>query len=195
MKTPANPVPRRYMYRCRDCLAVSAVNGSPIDRSARCDCGGIPESLGYVRETYGGARMVRDAVRCACDHRCTGATGPSCDCVCRGENHGTGAVVEVTIDAGGVPRLRAGDLARVGAWHWTLAALEALAHERFPVDDYLAGRRIHNYGLWRATRDSRNELAKLRAAKTWHGRLRAAERLAAEWLAPRVAAGSVSDAA
>ena len=109
MNTPA---PRRYMYRCHDCLAVSAVNGSPIDRSARCDCGGIPESLGYVRETYGSARMARDAVRCACDHRCTGATGPSCDCVCRGENHGTGAVVEVVVDAGGVPRLRAGDLAR-----------------------------------------------------------------------------------
>lgn len=188
------PVTRRYMYRCHDCLAVSAVDGVLVDRRARCDCGGTVECLGYVRDT-GRRYLARDSFDVPCDHRCTGATGPNCDCSCRGENHGTGRVVTVVVDAGGVPRLRAGDLARVGAWHWTLAALEALAHERFPVDDYLAGRRIHNYGLWRATRDSRNELAKLRAAKTWHGRLRAAERLAGEWLAPRVAAVSASDSA
>ena len=185
--TPA----RRYMYRCSDCLAVSAVDGVFVDRTARCECGGTVECLGYVRDS----RRYRDTVDVPCDHRCTGAAGPSCDCSCRGENHGTGRVVTVVVDVGGVPRLRSPDVDRGHAWRWTLAALEALAHERFPVDDYLAGRRIHNYDLWRATRDSRNELAKLRAAKTWHGRLRAAERLAAEWLAPRVAAGSVSDSA
>lgn len=192
MNTPV-PKPRRYMYRCRECLAVTAVDGSPIDRAARCACGGIPESLGYVRESYAGARLARDTVRCACDHRCTGATGPSCDCVCRGENHGTGAVVEVTVDAGGVPRLQSGALERVAAWHWTLAALEAIAHERFPMDDYLNHVRIASYDVWRATHRAKVELARLRMAKTWHGRTKAAERLAAEWLAPRMAACSRAD--
>lgn len=50
-------------------------------------------------------RLVNAAMRCPCDGRCTGATGPNCECSCGGVNHGTGRLIAVEIDAGGVPRL------------------------------------------------------------------------------------------
>ena len=180
MKSSANPVTRRYMYRCHDCLAVSAVDGVLVDRRARCDCGGTVECLGYVRDT-GRRYLARDSFDVPCDHRCTGATGPNCDCSCRGENHGTGRVVTVVVDVGGVPRLRSPDVDRGHAWRWTLAALDALAHERFPMADYLASRRIHDYGLWRATRAARDAMAHAKRAKTWHGRRAAVAKLVDEW--------------
>ena len=50
------------------------------------------------------ARLVRDAVVSVCDFRCTNAKGPECNCHCGGENHGSHAVVQVTHDAGPLPR-------------------------------------------------------------------------------------------
>lgn len=38
-------------------------------------------------------RLVEWIILTPCDGRCTGATGPNCDCVCNGKNHGTNRVV------------------------------------------------------------------------------------------------------
>jgi hypothetical protein len=72
----------------------------------RCVCDGKLELMGRVSRKPG---LVLDSERCACDARCTNAPGPCCECQCGGENHGTGRVVPIEIDAGGVPRLVAED--------------------------------------------------------------------------------------
>jgi hypothetical protein len=80
---------RRY-YRCTDCLDSFAT----VERATGCRCGacgGPIEYVGDVRRQL----VVRPEQRCACDERCTGATGPHCDCRCGGVNHGTGRTVEV----------------------------------------------------------------------------------------------------
>jgi hypothetical protein len=55
--------------------------------------------MGRVRpdNTY-----VRVEERCACDHRCTNATGPNCDFQCGGVNHGTHRIVQVVVESGKV---------------------------------------------------------------------------------------------
>jgi hypothetical protein len=42
------------------------------------------------------------ATACACDERCTNASGPNCDCSCGGKNHGTRKTVQVEIYMGKV---------------------------------------------------------------------------------------------
>lgn len=95
----------RCYYRCLACCEVAVVETS-LPSEARCLCDGRMQLLGRVGP---GRRLVRDAERCPCDGRCTGAPGPSCDCRCGGVNHGTGRVVPVLVDAGGVPRVRVSD--------------------------------------------------------------------------------------
>jgi hypothetical protein len=102
---------RRYFYRCNDCLtvAVTEVELKPVynDRGyaeyATCDaCGGNCEYMGKTSGSF----MVRTQLECPCDGRCTGAIGPSCDCSCGGENHGSGRLVEVVVEVGKLPRLK-----------------------------------------------------------------------------------------
>jgi hypothetical protein len=45
----------------------------------RCECG----RLALVKPIKG---RIKPAI--VCDSRCTGATGPACDCSCGGDNHG-----------------------------------------------------------------------------------------------------------
>lgn len=91
----------RHCWRCADCLTVAFTPGyieptrneRGYNHFAECGaCGGDVEYLGPVNKHY---LIFQTEIRCACDGRCTGAIGPSCDCQCGGENHGTGAVVEV----------------------------------------------------------------------------------------------------
>ncbi len=51
----------------------------------------------------GDTQLVTDGMACPCDGRCTGASGPRCDCQCGGVNHGSGKLVPVTYSAGPVP--------------------------------------------------------------------------------------------
>ena len=105
------PKVNRFFYRCHSCCHVVAVdgelemvtsaNGARV-AAARCACDGKLELMGRVGRKPG---LVLDSQRCACDARCTCATGPSCDCSCGGVNHGTGRVVPIEVDAGGVARL------------------------------------------------------------------------------------------
>lgn len=104
----------RHFYRCRSCCHVIAVEGTletevtehGANIKVRCVCDGKLELMGRVSRKPG---LVLDSERCACDARCTNAPGPCCECQCGGENHGTGRVVPIEIDAGGVPRLVAED--------------------------------------------------------------------------------------
>lgn len=92
---------RRDFWRCGRCLTVFATEGEPAGlRDLRCACGGACRSMGMVER----GRLVHLEQRCACDARCTSARGPRCDCQCGGENHGTGRIVTVKWDMGGVPR-------------------------------------------------------------------------------------------
>ena len=90
----------RYYWRCGDCLEIFAVEG--WNNKMLCDCGGTCEMMGQVQ----GVRIVDLKHVCPCDGRCTGARGPSCDCPCGGENHGTGKLVEVIRDLGPIPKAR-----------------------------------------------------------------------------------------
>jgi hypothetical protein len=91
-------VSRNY-YRCKDCLTAMVIDhaGSLGPTLPRCACGGVITYMGAVRRH----RVVRLEDRPACDARCTSAIGPSCDCQCGAENHGTGrTVVVIAADLG-----------------------------------------------------------------------------------------------
>jgi len=61
------------------------------------------------------ARLVKDENGSPCDARCTHARGPSCECKCGGANHGSGLLVAVTLDQGGIPVAHVAPDARVKA--------------------------------------------------------------------------------
>jgi hypothetical protein len=98
-RAPAVPVSGAplHFYRCADCFGTLALERD--DTGARCDCGGALEYLGRAEND----RLIVDGFRVPCDSRCVNARGPKCECGCGGANHGNGALVQVQIDAGGVP--------------------------------------------------------------------------------------------
>lgn len=176
----------RWYYRCLDCLTVSAANEhlpAGWDRAQnrrvypKCGaCGGDIEEMGRVE----GDRLAKPETHCACDARCTHATGPNCDCRCGGENHGTGAVVEVSRDCGPVPVLRNPSTIRAKAeaeeYRNALAAVWAQIErynrlrEQSPrgwlaEKDYSEHCRLcHLYHKARALRTHKNRMKVLRAA-------------------------------
>jgi hypothetical protein len=89
----------RHYYRCSDCLGVWAVDGPQI-KEICCDCDGIWLHMGMVVEE----RLKEEKTKSACDARCTHASGPKCNCFCCGKNHGSGKVVLIWVDKGGIPR-------------------------------------------------------------------------------------------
>lgn len=90
----------RAYYRCEDCLTIAAAE-AVAERNCVCGlCGGRVECMGLVH----GDRLVKSALECPCDGRCTSARGPHCDCHCGGRNHGSGLLVRVVRDVGPVPR-------------------------------------------------------------------------------------------
>lgn len=97
---PRPAVPRRSYYRCSDCLTPQVVDGS-LPVGTTCSCGGRISYIGVVRRH----RVVRLEDHAVCDARCTGATGPNCDCQCGGEHHGSGRVVTVQVADLGAVRL------------------------------------------------------------------------------------------
>jgi len=108
----------RHFYRCADCLSVIAtdakIHAVQIPPSycysyGECGaCGGRIEHLGEVCRD----RLVRRELRVPCDARCTGATGPNCECHCGGENHGSNRLVEVIVESGRLPRFMVPENAR-----------------------------------------------------------------------------------
>lgn len=105
----------RYFYRCADCLGVAATetaiepakdaHGWPVQPARlNAECGACAGRLEFMGEVYKQRLNNLVGYLCACDGKCTGAVGPSCDCQCGGENHGTGRVVPI-ITTGPIPRL------------------------------------------------------------------------------------------
>ena len=99
---PAVPTAPRNFYRCADCLTIAAVDGrSP----AGTLCGACDGPIEHMGEVYRTSLRQLTGYEAPCDHRCTGARGPDCECSCGGANHGTGLVVPV-FEYQGVPRLQ-----------------------------------------------------------------------------------------
>ena len=126
------PVPRvrksRHFYRCSDCLSIVVTEDkipetrdetgyNPKLRATCSACGGNVEYMGETRYTVGGQEYALRNVtgyKAICDGKCTNATGPNCDCICGGENHGTGRIVPVYTESG-VPHVHVPADAKVKA--------------------------------------------------------------------------------
>lgn len=165
----------RWFYRCVDCLSVVATGRGPIiDRrtgfgSELCGlCGGPMECMGRVERD----RLVTDHERCACDDRCTYATGPKCNCKCGGENHGTKRTVSVRIDHGDAPVIAVPNSAKAlaVAAEWR-AALAPIVEERDRI-----GRRKAEGWIERSAYDRFMNLCRLigraKVARTHAGRMK-----------------------
>lgn len=129
------PSTARWFLRCAECLVPVALDSErrPSD-TIECVCGGKLSVMGRVHR----GRVVEDRERCACDSRCTHAKGPSCDCVCGGENHGSGALVSYTVDNGAarmVTTTPEKQLARAAEFRAALADVDAA----IAADTRLAG--------------------------------------------------------
>jgi len=196
-------IAKKFFYRCEDCLTVAVTleklpgvivnHNSGVYRYATCDaCGGNCEYMGQVQ----GTSLVHTAYACACDGRCTGALGPSCDCSCGGENHGTGRVVEVVTSGQGLPRLMTPKDAAVKAE--TFRALYALVNDAWKgrygyvtklkaAGDYLGG---GNYGTYLEGQQARKLMLKAKSMATHGGRNKRLKALLAEFQGvPQLAAG------
>lgn len=170
------PKINRHYYRCRSCCHVVAIEGALASVRAengteykeRCICDGKLELMGRVGRKPG---LVFDSERCACDSRCTNATGPSCDCSCKGENHGTHRVVPIEVDAGGVPRLKVEDAVacRARAAEYK-AAMEPLRAE---LRRLYEARPAWRHSATREEDDLRSAMGRASALRTHKGRLKA----------------------
>ena len=92
----------RWYVRCCDCLQVAAVDDRPPTGALCGACGGKIEAMGKVHIDR---LVVGHRSEIPCDGRCTGASGPNCDCSCGGANHGSGKLVEVEVTEG-LPRVK-----------------------------------------------------------------------------------------
>jgi len=157
----------RWFVRCVRCLGVAAVDGRPAP-NMRCTCGGRVRVMGKVTPT---GRLQGERLEVPCDSRCTNALGPSCDCSCRGQNHGTHRLVVVHYDAGGVPKADIpGDLVQA----------ERLERELQPWIDEID--RYRGVGWlpadqWHRKRAISMYLAELYSRNSWRGRWEVLERM------------------
>ena len=143
--------------------------------AARCTCGGTVSLMGLVGK-FKGSRLVATTLECPCSEKCASAVGPSCNCACGGEFHGTNAVVVVTVDAGGVPTLHAPKAAAAIAAEFL--AVEAAARARLAarhakaIELRRAGTFLPEdmYFGWEADRAA---LARARGLRTHRGRTKA----------------------
>lgn len=170
-------IPDRHYYRCTDCLSIMAAEGKRLEETAKCGiCGGRLWWMGQVE----GVRLMKTSQACPCDGRCTGATGPKCDCSCGGENHGSGMVVTVVRDAGDVPVLTPPDkrgkaLAIATEWRAALAAIYAdveLARLGSALRCYAAGGYVEGYGLYNDVRSFKAAMHDAKASRSHAGRMR-----------------------
>lgn len=96
------PQIKRHFWKCQECLSYCAIEQPGMNAWDRVKCGLCDSFMWYMGRVEQ-TRLKRDEVHCACDYRCTSATGPKCNCQCGGVNHGKHAVVHVIVDAGAVP--------------------------------------------------------------------------------------------
>jgi hypothetical protein len=84
-----------YYHKCDDCLTAFTTEEKKVDF---CDCNGTVTFMGVVQ----GDKFIKTEDKPPCDGRCTHASGPHCDCLCGGANHGTGKLVAVVVKEGKV---------------------------------------------------------------------------------------------
>lgn len=163
----------RWFYKCPVCLSVAAIDGAPT--SPVCSlCDVKMENMGKVK----GPKLVNKELLTPCDARCTGAEGPACNCQCGGKNHGTGALVEVEHDAGGVPRVRPPDAAAAKRRAEFLQAKEEAVTriEQVLGKDTLEKLKHHEWlpdGKYYQGREMLDAYQAARSLKTHKGRLKA----------------------
>lgn len=173
----------RSYYRCADCLEVCALDNDGGLSRARCDCGGCLQFMGRVCVD----RLVKDEVRCACDYRCIDAQGPVCSCKCGGENHGSGKVVEVVVDAGAVPIVRARwdlseRLRKVEAYRAAVAEAEKRIDRRTggALSAMKAGQYVADKSAWWTATNAQKQLRHARELKVHKLRMAAIAKIAAD---------------
>lgn len=183
----------RHFYRCLSCLEVFAVDGPELKpifvagnryERGRCDCGGLIDHMGRVAANQ--TDLVVDKELCPCDDRCTNAKGPECNCKCHGANHGSKAVIKVTVVVGEVPKIvpkrpLAERLAIVEeARKAYIAAFERIdaktngAASKAKKGEYVASRTV-----WWEQKVLRDNLRKAAMLKTHKGRMAAMAKVAA----------------
>ncbi len=118
IQVPDGAAPCRWIGRCRGCRAAVRLEGVKVQgrsRGPRFDRAAVLAADGKLFLNYVLNEHENVVVRCTCEPdrrvllalvrdggkpdskrhncgaRCTGATGPACDCRCRGANHGAGA--------------------------------------------------------------------------------------------------------
>ena len=186
----------RWYVRCSDCLSVAAVHSSTIPPPCECVCGGKIEAMGRVtRDPL--ARMfgrkeehLQTGVRYEepCDARRTNARGPSCNCPCGAENHGTQRLVEIEI-VQGIPRLLMLDphraRERASEYRDAVAVAREAVDRRYPSGRVAAERKASgeyiDSGAFSAMLDyrrAREAVARARALRTHGGRLKALQFIA-----------------
>ncbi len=108
----------RHFFKCRLCLTpwTEEFNEDPLvqrygnafSKLTTCPfCESLLEKppvrfYSYMGKVHREHLEKQAGERSACDARCTNALGPSCDCQCGGENHGTNLTVAV-IQSSAVP--------------------------------------------------------------------------------------------
>lgn len=141
---------KRYYYKCRDCLSVATHESVQPNHDLKCDCGGRMPMMGHVHRF----RVVNVELHTPCDERCTNASGPSCDCACGGVNHGSGHLVELVRDVGGIPTLKAGNMERASEYRAARdAARERIAKRHAYVIDAKARGQYVTAGYWEWQQD------------------------------------------
>jgi hypothetical protein len=106
---------------------------------------------------------------CACDARCTHASGPNCDCSCGGENHGKGTLVEIVIIDGTVrvtTPCEAKEAQRGNEWREAVAAAKARLEAKHgtSLDCIKRGIRIP-YDLWSEANNANNAFFRIQGSK------------------------------
>lgn len=115
-----------FYHKCNDCLTAFSTVEKVVDF---CDCNGSVTFMGEVQ----GDKYVKTENRSPCDGRCTHASGPHCDCMCGGVNHGTGKLVPVVIKEGKVcaTNLSEEDVERAHVYRRFKAAAEEMFNKKY----------------------------------------------------------------
>lgn len=142
--------PDRHFYRCPTCLSVVAVESREAYEKLQCEtCDVQIAYMGKMQKQ----NLVTTYERSVCDARCTGATGPDCDCQCAGANHGSQRTVTVTKIEGKIPQVNPRDpkapLRRDQYRRAYEDAIDRMAEiYKEGWSDYKEGKRIANRNLW-----------------------------------------------
>lgn len=170
----------RSFYRCPSCLSVVAVDQPSIRTGEyqRPECSICNRSLdwmGFVQAE----RLGYNVQRPPCDARCTNATGPNCECTCKGVNHGSGKLVTVWRDTGGVPKITPPDTEAAARRRDEYLEAKRQVDERLRtafgsevLSDFKAGNRLP-YTQWNQLHQIQQQYAGARALRTHTGRLKA----------------------